>query len=80
MTNAQIAVKENIRKRVDYLSESEALRVLEFIDTLSEPEPNAETLQAMRDIEEGRNLIGPFDTAKELFAALTGTHSDLFKK
>lgn len=34
------------------------------------PTPNKETLMAMRDIEEGKNLNGPFNTVDELMESL----------
>ena len=33
-------------------------------------EPNKETLQAIKDCEEGKNLIGPFNNTKELMEYL----------
>ena len=32
--------------------------------------PNAETLQAMHDVQEGKNLVGPFASVKELMDSL----------
>lgn len=32
--------------------------------------PNEETLQAMKDVEEGKNLIGPFKSVKEVMDSL----------
>lgn len=38
----------------------------EAISEFEEKTPNAETLEAMKNIEEGKNLHGPFKTVKEL--------------
>ena len=32
--------------------------------------PNETTLQVMKDVEEGKNLVGPFRTVDELFESL----------
>ena len=32
--------------------------------------PNAETLEAIKDVHEGRNLVGPFYTVEELMESL----------
>ena len=32
--------------------------------------PNAETLEAIKDVHEGRNLVGPFYTVEELLKYL----------
>lgn len=32
--------------------------------------PNETTLQVIKDIEEGKNLVGPFETVEELFESL----------
>ncbi len=32
--------------------------------------PNKTTLQVIKDVEEGKNLVGPFETVEELFESL----------
>ena len=77
MTNVQIAERKNFYRRVRNLSDNEFSQVIKFVDDLVEHEPNEETIQAMRDVEEGRNLIGPFNNAEELFAALLKDDDDV---
>jgi hypothetical protein len=36
-------------------------------DNIDTCEPNAETLAAFRDIEEKKNLLGPYSSAEEMF-------------
>ena len=65
-------VKEYIRHQLDTMSAPDALKVLEFIDTLAEREPNEETIAAF---EEAERLIHDPNTkmytdVKELFAEL----------
>lgn len=38
--------------------------------------PNEETRQALKDAQEGKNLIGPFSTVEELMAALNVDDDD----
>ncbi|WP_169940144.1 hypothetical protein [Campylobacter sp. RM15925] len=40
------------------------------IKLYEEYEPNEETLKAIKDIEEGKNLIGPFNNLDDLMKAL----------
>lgn len=40
------------------------------IKLYEEYEPNEETLKAIKDIEEGKNLIGPFNNVDDLMKAL----------
>lgn len=40
------------------------------IKLYEEYEPNEETLKAIKDIEEGKNLIGPFNNIDDLMKAL----------
>ena len=37
---------------------------------ITRKKPNAETLQALQDAKEGKNLYGPFDTVEEMMEAL----------
>lgn len=72
MTNAQMAICEDIYSRSQYLSEDNALKVLEFIDALEEHEPNEETIAAMEDAIEGRNLSKPYDDIDEMMKDILG--------
>jgi hypothetical protein len=36
-------------------------------DDIDTYEPNAETLEAFRDIEEKKNLLGPYSSVREMF-------------
>lgn len=75
MTNAQIAVREDIYKRFMNLSDYEATQVLEFINTLmdDDEEPLSEDELAQieasnADIEAGR--VYPWDEVKRRLADL----------
>jgi DNA-damage-inducible protein J len=40
--------------------------------------PDATTRRALREADEGRNLLGPFEDTDQLILGRTGTHSDAF--
>lgn len=67
---AKINAKNILRDRIDSLSESKALQVIEFIDSLEEYEPNEETIETIRDIEAGKNLSKPYNNIKEMMKDL----------
>jgi hypothetical protein len=64
------ATKERIINKVENLSESDALMVLNFIDDIENHVPNEETVAVLRDIEAGRGLVGPFDDMKDFMESL----------
>lgn len=66
MTNTQITVRKDIYRRLRRLPDSKATKVLEYIDSLEEYEPNEETVEVLRDIEAGRNLSKPYSNIKEM--------------
>jgi hypothetical protein len=41
-----------------------------YTDAIDTYEPNAETLQAFKDVEERRNLTGPFKSVEDMMASL----------
>jgi len=59
-------VKEYIRHRLDTMSAPDALKVLEFIDTLAGHEPNEETIAAFRESQNPENLPS-YRSIQEMF-------------
>lgn len=49
MTTQTENAVSTLRSRIDTLSNNEALRVIEFIDTLTAHKPNDDTIQAMEE-------------------------------
>ena len=64
------ATKERIINKVENLSESDALMVLNFIDDIKGHVPNAETIKAIEESYDPANLIGPFDNMKDFMESL----------
>ena len=83
-TNVNIRIDESDKRRFDEIcgqlgmTMSTAFNVFAkavirqggFPFELSLDRPNAETLEAMEDAENGRDLYGPFDSVKDLMEAL----------
>jgi DNA-damage-inducible protein J len=83
-TNINVRVDENLKKNTEKLFVHLGLNMSTAINMflkscerengipldLKIETPNEETLQAMKDVEEGKNLIGPFYSVKELMEAL----------
>ena len=63
-------IKERIINKVESLSESDALMVLNFIDDINGHVPNAETIKAIEESYDPANLIGPFDNMKDFMESL----------
>lgn len=71
--NAQATeTREALYERVRRLSDRNVGLVLEYIDDLEEHEPNAETVAAMKDVVEGKNLSEAYDDVKEMMKDLIG--------
>ena len=70
MTTMQLTAKKELRRRIAALSEYETKQVLSYIDSLAEHEPNEETIAAMRDVMEGRNLSKTYDDVEEMMKDL----------
>lgn len=51
MTVAQVAERKALYRRFRNLSDQDAARVLQLIDELEDPEPNEETLAALKESE-----------------------------
>ena len=64
------AIKERIMSKVESLSESDALMVLNFIDDINGYVPNAETIKAIEESYDPANRIGPFDNMKDFMESL----------
>lgn len=82
-TNLNVRVDENLKKTVDALlnelgmnmSTAITIYLKQIVRENGIPfeiklEPNAETLQAFKDIKEGKNLKGPFNSVAELMEDL----------
>jgi DNA-damage-inducible protein J len=83
-TNINVRVDEKLKKNTEKLFAHLGLNMTTAINMflkscerengipldLKIETPNEETLQAMKDVEEGKNLIGPFYSVKELMEAL----------
>ena len=70
MTTTQIAARKNLYRRIRSLSEDDAKQVLRYIDDLDRHEPNEETMIAMRDVIEGRNLSKAYNNVEEMMKDL----------
>ena len=71
--NAQATeTREALYERVRRLSDRNVGLVLEYIDDLEEHEPNAETVAAMKDVVEIKNLSEAYDDVKEMMKDLIG--------
>ncbi len=83
-TNLNVRVDENLKKSAEelfnelgmnmstainiYLKQAVRKQAIPF--ELKTDVPNDETLAAIRDVREGKNLLGPFNTVEELMEAL----------
>ena len=61
--------REQVQQIIDSMPEYKIVGLLSFLRTF-EDIPNDETLEALEDVRNGRNLIGPFDTVEDLLEAL----------
>ena len=83
-TNLNVRVDENLKKAADTLLNELGLNMSTAINIylkqivrengipfeIKLDKPNAETLQAMQDVREGKNLNGPFNSLSELMKDL----------
>ena len=71
--SAQIAeIREVLYERVRRLADGNVGLVLEYIDDLENDEPNSETVVAMKDVLEGKNLSKAYDNADDMMKDLIG--------
>ena len=66
--------RETLRLVVDMLPENKVWDALIAVEDLLEP--NEETLQAIDDVNNRRNLIGPFNSAEEMMKAVLEGEDD----
>ena len=66
--------RETLRLVVDMLPENKVWDALIAVEDLLEP--NDETLQAIDDVNNRRNLIGPFNSAEEMMKAVLEGEDD----
>ena len=70
--SAQIAeIREVLYERVRRLADGNVGLVLEFIDDIENDEPNSETVAAMQDVLEGKNLSKAYDNVEDMMKDLT---------
>ena len=83
-TNINIRIDENLKKQFDSLCSELGLTMSTAINIFAKAfvrykgmpfdvnlnVPNAETLQAIDDVNNHRNLIGPFNSTEELMKSL----------
>ena len=71
--SAQIAeIREVLYERVRRLADGNVGMVLEYIDDLENDEPNSETVVAMKDVLEGKNLSKAYDNVDDMMKDLIG--------
>ena len=71
--SAQIAeIREVLYERVRRLADGNVGLVLEYIDDLENDEPNSETVAAMQDVLEGKNLSKAYDNVDDMMKDLIG--------
>ncbi|MBR0204557.1 MAG: hypothetical protein IJQ56_09350 [Synergistaceae bacterium] len=66
--------RETLRLVVDMIPENKVWDALIAVEDLLEP--NEETLQAIDDVNNRRNLIGPFNSAEEMMKAVLEGEDD----
>ena len=66
--------RETLRLVVDMIPENKVWDALIAVEDLLEP--NDETLQAIDDVNNRRNLIGPFNSAEEMMKAVLEGEDD----
>jgi len=71
--SAQIAeIREVLYERVRRLADGKVGLVLAFIDDIENDEPNSETVAAMQDVLEGKNLSKAYDNVDDMMKDLIG--------
>lgn len=71
--SAQIAeIREVLYERVRRLADGNVGLVLEFIDDIENDEPNSETVAAMQDVLEGKNLSKAYENVDDMMKDLIG--------
>lgn len=71
--SAQIAeIREVLYERVRRLADGNVGLVHEYIDDLENDEPNSETVAAMQDVLEGKNLSKAYDNVDDMMKDLIG--------
>ncbi|MDR1580379.1 MAG: hypothetical protein LBS35_08475 [Synergistaceae bacterium] len=65
MPATQTVDKETLCQKILRLPDGDARQVSDFIDSLEDRKPNEETLEACRELREGRGI--KFTSAEEMF-------------
>ena len=61
--------REQVQRIIDAMPEYRITGLLAFLRAFEE-QPNEETREAIEDVRNRRNLLGPFDTVEELMEVL----------
>ncbi len=83
-TNLNVRVDEDVKRDVEEILDEIGLNMSTAINVFLKrvvrekgipfemriERPNAETIAAIEDVKNGRNLIGPFDSVEEMMEAL----------
>jgi hypothetical protein len=67
MTAAQLTVKEDLCRRIMELPDDRAEQVLAFVRDFEAHEPNDETVKAIKESMDPKNLLGPYNSVEEMF-------------
>ena len=73
-----VKARKNLYRRIHALSEENLQSLVHYLDELErgEPhEPNEETVAAMQDVIEGRNLSKTYDNVDEMMKDLLGSNA-----
>lgn len=65
-----MSTKELAYSIIDELTEEELNALIVILKSMHKEIPNDETLKAMREAEQGINIVGPFDSVEELWENL----------
>ena len=65
-----MSTKELAYSMIDNLTEEQLNALIVILQGLQKEEPNEETKKVLDDAKEGKNLVGPFNSADELWESL----------
>ena len=68
-----MSTRERVYNLIDCMSDEQLAALADFItkfSSINEPSPNAETQAVLNDVNEGKNLVGPFSSVKDLMEDL----------
>ena len=65
-----MSTKELAYSMIDNLTEEQLNALIVILQGLQKEEPNEETKKVLDEANEGKNLVGPFDSVDELWESL----------